>query len=52
MKKLQITNTLNAYEFRELIPYKTYVYALMKKNTVYIIDTYCGSAYMDIIKAD
>lgn len=52
MKKLQITNTLNAYEFRELIPYKTYVYALMKKNTVYILDTYCGSAYMDIIKAD
>ena len=52
MKKLQITETLNAYEFEELIPYKTYVYALIKDDTVYIIDTFCGSAYMEIIKSD
>lgn len=52
MKKLQITETLNAYEFEELIPYKTYVYALKKDDTVYIIDTFCGSAYMEIIKSD
>lgn len=52
MKKLQITETLNAYEFEELIPYKTYVYTLIKDDTVYIIDTFCCSAYMEIIKSD
>ncbi|MFR5079689.1 MAG: MBL fold metallo-hydrolase [[Clostridium] innocuum] len=44
--------SLYAYEFMELNPYKTYVYALQRDDKVYISDTFCGSAFMDIIKAD
>lgn len=52
MKKMIIHPSLFAYEFVELPPYKTYVYALQKGDRVYIIDTFCGSTFMDIIKAD
>lgn len=52
MKKMMIHPSLFAYEFLELAPYKTYVYALQKGDRVYIIDTFCGSTFMDIIKAD
>ncbi len=52
MKKMMIHPSLFAYEFVELAPYKTYVFALQKGDRVYIIDTFCGSTFMDIIKAD
>ena len=52
MRKHMIHPSLYAYEFMELTPYKTYVYALQRDDKVYIIDTFCGSTFMDIIKAD
>ena len=50
MRKHMIHPSLYAYEFMELTPYKTYVYALQRDDKVYIIDTFCGSTFMDIIK--
>lgn len=52
MKKLQITEAVTAYEFMELTPYTTYVYTITRGRTVYIIDTFCGSAYMEQIRMD
>lgn len=52
MQRLRITSDTTAYEFDELIPYKTYVYAIDRDHTVYIIDTFCGSAYMEPIKQE
>ena len=45
MRKHMIHPSLYAYEFMELTPYKTYVYALQRDDKVYIIDTFWCHIY-------
>lgn len=52
MQKIQLFEDIYAYEFDALPPYKTYVYCICRRNIVYIIDTFCGSYYMQLIKND
>ncbi len=51
MKIIPVTNRITAYEFNELTPYLTYIYTILQNDTVYVIDSFCGSYYMDFIKA-
>lgn len=50
MKIIELYPNTKAFEFEELHPYKTYVYGIERKDKVYIIDSFCGSFYMDEIK--
>ena len=50
MKIIELFKNIKAFEFDELIPYKTYVYAIERENKIYLIDTFCGSFYMEKIK--
>lgn len=50
MKIIELCKNIKAFEFEELKPYKTYVYAIERENKIYLIDTFCGSFYMDKIK--
>ncbi len=51
MKTIPITKMITAYEFEELTPYLTYVYTIAQHDTIFVIDSFCGSYYMDQIKA-
>lgn len=50
MNKIQLTNDVYALEYDELTSYLTYVYLIIRDNTLFIIDTFCGSDYMEEIK--
>lgn len=52
MNKIKLNEHVFAYEFDELIPYITYIYVILEDTTAYIIDTFCGSFYMDEIKKE
>ncbi|WP_041140108.1 MBL fold metallo-hydrolase [Beduini massiliensis] len=50
MNKIQLANDVYALEYEELTPYLTYVYLIIRGETLFIIDTFCGSDYMEEIK--
>lgn len=50
MNKIQLTSDVYGLEYDELTPYFTYVYLIIRGNTLFIIDTFCGSDYMEEIK--
>lgn len=50
MKKIQLYEDTYAFEFSELIPYKTYVYVMIRNDKAIIIDTFLGPLYMQEIK--
>lgn len=50
MKCIELYKDTLAFEFDELIPYKTYVYTILREDKVFVIDTFCGSDYMEEIK--
>lgn len=50
MKKIKLEEDVYAFEYDELSPYLTYVYLIIRNKRLFIIDTFCGSDYMDEIK--
>jgi len=52
MQKIKLFPDTNAFLFSELEGYTTIVYTIERNNKLYIIDTFMGSDYMELILQD